>query len=929
MALSSSQTDFGGATAQVWNFGGCEFDDLRLELRVRGMPVDLELKPLEVLLQLLRHSGEVVSKERLLEEVWPGLAVVDGSLATAVSKLRKVLEGADPDIIVTVPRVGYRIGVPVERSPGASPGKDADCLLEAGDGVPGRPRWRLVRALAEPQSRGVWLAENPKTREQRVFKLAAHGSRLRNLKREVTVSRFLRESLGPRPDFARILEWNFEAPPSFIESEYGGLNLAEWAESQGGLFRIPLALRVSVLVDVARAVEAAHRVGVLHRDLKPTNILISPSAESGSRWQIKVVDFGSASVIEPERLKAYGITNLGLTHTTDLQQSVMSGTLIYLPPEVLAGKPATAAGDVYALGVILYQLIAADFRKPLSAGWESAVDDPLLREDVSKAAHGDPLRRLGSAAELVERLSRLDQRRAERNRMQQEQEQNRLAERKSAEARARRPWVITAALALAAAVALSPGVYKRVFSSSPRSATVAILPFENTAADAGIDFLRFALADEVATTLSHMRPLIIRPLASAAQYSPPSVDLQKIGKDLAASSVVAGHYLKLEDRVQISLEAVDVASNRVVWRDTINVPLDNLLSMQQQVAAITQGKLGPALGAPQVVRYTAPPPKNEKAYALYLQSLPMSVDEVPNKQALDLLRRSVALDPTYAPAWSAIAERTYAASRFGRGGRTMLDESDAAAERTLALDPDHEEAAVFLSQNLTERGELVRGYRQAKALVDRRPDSAGAHHQVGYVLRYAGLVDESARECEQAVLLDPGVLWGPCTSTFMEAGNYRRAMDFIRPDLSSEWSKAHAIEVLVRNGQEEKAREVGAPGIAQWSSYKMLLACLEHRPASEIAALASELPVDDDPEVVYFVAGHLAYCGRTQEALGMLRHAIEGNYCSYPALDRDPMFSSLRMEPEFASLRSKAISCQKSFLASVAEKGQQNTVNEP
>lgn len=126
-----------GATTQfsdrVWRFAACEFDELKLKLRVRGEPVELELKPVEVLLHLLRHANEVVTKEDLLNAVWPGLMVVDGSLATAVSKLRKALGDDDSSIILTIPRVGYRLAVPVEVSR-ARNGKET-----AADPVPTEP----------------------------------------------------------------------------------------------------------------------------------------------------------------------------------------------------------------------------------------------------------------------------------------------------------------------------------------------------------------------------------------------------------------------------------------------------------------------------------------------------------------------------------------------------------------------------------------------------------------------------------------------------------------------------------------------------------------------------------------------------------------------------------------------------------------------
>ena len=135
------------------------------------------------------------------------------------------------------------------------------------------------------------------------------------------------------------------------------------------------------------------------------------------RWQIKVADFGSGALADPTRLGALGITNLGFTETVT-PDSLLTGTLAYLAPEVLAGHSPTISSDVYALGVMLYQLMVGDFRKPLSPGWEAGIDDPLLREDIAEAACGDPSRRLKSAAELVERLENLSARqsRAEQSR---------------------------------------------------------------------------------------------------------------------------------------------------------------------------------------------------------------------------------------------------------------------------------------------------------------------------------------------------------------------------------------------------------------------------------------------------------------------------------------------------------------------------------
>jgi DNA-binding winged helix-turn-helix (wHTH) protein/serine/threonine protein kinase len=456
MGLSAQGRNEWEVSGRVWRFVEFEFDESSRELRLDGALVELESKPLEVLYQLLLHAGEVVTKEELLESVWPGVTVVEGSLATAVSKLRKALGEDNAAIVTTVPRLGYRLGVAVQcRQVAAPPFRELG--FEPGQTVPGRDQWRFVRKLDASPSSEVWLAEHPKTHESRVFKFAGDGIRLKGLKREVTLARVLKDSLGERADFVKVLEWNFDAPPYYLESEFCGPDLAGWVEAQGGIPAIPLAVRLRIVTELAQAVAAAHDVGILHKDLKPANLLMAPLPDGG--FQVKVADFGSGSMMEPGRLHSLGITNLGFTQTLTPDAGTLTGTLMYLPPEVLAGQSPTASADVYALGVILYQLIAGDFRKPVSPGWEADVQDPLLREDIAEAASGDPAKRMATAAMLAERLNALERRRVERNELEQARERAQIAERHVEAARARRPWVALAIAALVAGLAVSLFLY--------------------------------------------------------------------------------------------------------------------------------------------------------------------------------------------------------------------------------------------------------------------------------------------------------------------------------------------------------------------------------------------------------------------------------------------------------------------------------------
>jgi tetratricopeptide (TPR) repeat protein len=383
---------------------------------------------------------------------------------------------------------------------------------------------------------------------------------------------------------------------------------------------------------------------------------------------------------------------------------------------------------------------------------------------------------------------------------------------------------------------------------------------------------------------------------------------------LNVDRVVTGHYVLAGDQLRVTIEAVDIDENRVLWHDTVTVPVNDLLVLQAEVAAISRGKLASSLGITNFAE-TAPPPANQEGYELYLRSTALDWDPVPNKQGIDLLRRAVVLDPSYAPAWGALSLRYYRDSRFGGGGPAMLQLSDAAAERELALDPDSPVPVAELALHRAERGELVKAHQQAIELLRRRPDNANNHHLLSYVLRYGGSLEEAGRECDIVTLLASKIVWGSCSITFMELGNYQRAKDFIRKDLSSEWSKGRAVDVLLREGKTQEAVKIGPPQIQHWGSYEMLLACAQHEPEPQIKGLAAGVEVDDDPEVNYFSAAHLAYCGQTKESFRLLKLAIDANYCSYPAMDLDPFFDKIRTAPGYPNVRAAAIACHENFVA--------------
>ncbi|MCP3961225.1 MAG: tetratricopeptide repeat protein [bacterium] len=334
--------------------------------------------------------------------------------------------------------------------------------------IPHRGHWVVQEKLGEGGFGEAWLAAHDKTRERRVFKFCYDPASLRTLQREITLFRLLKEELGDRDDISRIVDWSFDEAPYFIESEYTeGGNLVDWAEEQGGLAEVPLAVRLEIVAQVATALAAAHSVGVLHKDVKPSNVLIATGKDGRPRPRLS--DFGVGAVTEAKRLADAGITVLGLTAPTQILSNSTSGTRLYTAPEVLEGKPATLQADVYALGLMLYQMMVGDFSRALAPGWRRDVDDELLAEDIAVATDGSPERRLSNALRLAERLRTLDRRRQEREAEQRKQEEEAALRAALEQARQRRRIWAVAALVLALFAGAMTMMVFRVRSEAERA----------------------------------------------------------------------------------------------------------------------------------------------------------------------------------------------------------------------------------------------------------------------------------------------------------------------------------------------------------------------------------------------------------------------------------------------------------------------------
>ena len=451
------------AGPRLWRFGAVEVDESRASVRVGGTEVALDRSSYDVLLALLRHRGEIVTRGELLDAGWPGRVVSENSLSKAISRLRPLL-GADGACLRVVHGYGYRLAAAVSAGAagvdgaGAGAATDPVARLAAGDPLPFRPGWRLDRRLGEGAAGVIHLAVSADG-ESRAIKFSTGEAGLRSLKREVSLSKYLQSQRAAQGHVVPVLGWNLARPPCFLELPYHeDGNLRDWAAVRGGLEAIAPTQRLGLAIALCEAVAALHAVGIIHRDLKPENIypLADPDAPGG--WRIALADLGAGDAATTPHLAALGIT-MSVLDTASAASPRHVGSLLYVSPEVIAGGPHTLRSDVFSLGVLLYQLAAGNLRRTLAPGWEADIPDELLREDIALAAAAEPERRNVDAQGLVLRLRALASRREERLRERRRADDERARARQALRERGRRRLLVAVSATLCLGLAGTGAMY--------------------------------------------------------------------------------------------------------------------------------------------------------------------------------------------------------------------------------------------------------------------------------------------------------------------------------------------------------------------------------------------------------------------------------------------------------------------------------------
>jgi eukaryotic-like serine/threonine-protein kinase len=778
--------------------------------------------------------------------------------------------------------------------------------------------------------------------------------------REANLKRFEREarlaSSLDHPNICTIFDLDEAEGHHFIAMQYvEGRNVRQLV---GGH---PLELKTTLLIalQVTDALSAAHARGIIHRDIKSGNVMVTPSG------QVKILDFGLAKLLDDT-----DDSSRSTIHRTDLTEiGVPYGTATYAAPEQARGDRVDKRADIFSTGVLLYEMLTGTwpFRGKTTIDVRHAVlhDAPRPVAELRKEALPASLQKILDrclAKEPRERYQKMEELRDDLRGVLQEVSTLETTGQPFTSVAPEPPRHLAGANPVSRAVRwlkgkgrtdstsapgmttpTKPSIHETPFTTiaDPEKKSLAILCFRNLSNDPASSFYEFSLADAVITELARVRSLVVRPSSVIAKYQGGQMDPREIGLELKVNAVLAAGFIHAGERFRVTAQLLDVASGDILWSDRIDTSAADIIAVQDTIAQQIVEGLRLELSPAEQDGIAKPSTQNAAAYEQYLRGRDLfarfifrTIAQEDCNAAIEHFQRAIDLDPNFALALDGLGASYVNRVFKGFGGAEDYERAEVAFHKALSIDPKMIEARMLMVFVYLWRGEKKKAREEVAQARREAPDEPVVHFVKATLHRLDGEYGRALRSYDRLMRLDPAahvVASYNRALVYMYMGNFEETERQLEHagDPDNPLVRTFRALSLYYTGHTDAAAEQMQQVVASHPNMHgirpfmamFLSAQGKHEEARSQLSSAVIRNAEVDPDIAYSVASVYALEGMPEEAFEWLGRAIALGNENQVCFESDPNWSSLRSDERFQQLMAKVRAAHKLRAGTAAPSG--------